>query len=145
MLTLDLFISPLKAFYNKGILIENRVTIFKRYIRKGFWLDLIGFLALLIPYIHRGLISNIFKLFFLTKFYELYYLDQYVALMIKNNFKRSHFYSIFRVVYIAFLWAHYLGIGFYKVSEYVYLTNYYGPNTPNVCWIYNSSIDIHLY
>jgi hypothetical protein len=31
-----------------------------------------------------------------------------------------------------------MGIGFYLVSLWVYENNYYGPNTPNLCWIYNS-------
>ena len=31
-----------------------------------------------------------------------------------------------------------MGIGFYMVSQWVYINNYYGPNTPNLCWVYNS-------
>lgn len=31
-----------------------------------------------------------------------------------------------------------MGIGFYLVSLWIYKSNYYGPNTPNICWIYNS-------
>ena len=64
--------------------------------------------------------------------------------MIKNYFKRSHWYSISRIVYIALLWSHYLGIGFFAVSYIVYENNSYGPNTPNHCWIYNSSIDLQV-
>ena len=34
--------------------------------------------------------------------------------------------------------AHYLGIGFYLVGYYVYSTNYYGPLTPLICWLYSA-------
>ena len=88
--------------------------------------------------VYRYFINNI------GKFYQLYYLDQYMSMMVKNHFKRSHLYSISRVVYIAVLWSHYLGIGFYFVSNVVYQNNSYGPNTPNNCWIYNSSVDIKI-
>ena len=36
------------------------------------------------------------------------------------------------------LGSHYIGIFFYMIDYYVYVTNYYGPNTPNLCWIYNA-------
>lgn len=47
-------------------------------------------------------------------------------------------YQIGRLVIFIFLVAHYLGIGFYIVGYYIYSTNYYGPNTPNISWLYNS-------
>ena len=31
-----------------------------------------------------------------------------------------------------------MGIIFYKISNYLYETNYYGPRTPNIVWVYNS-------
>jgi hypothetical protein len=34
--------------------------------------------------------------------------------------------------------AHYIGIGYFVISYWIYYNNIYGPNTPNVCWIYNA-------
>ncbi len=34
--------------------------------------------------------------------------------------------------------SHYAGGIFYAIDLYIYETNYYGPNTPNLCWLYNS-------
>lgn len=31
-----------------------------------------------------------------------------------------------------------MSIGFFLVSKWVYTNNYYGPNTPNICWVYNA-------
>ena len=39
---------------------------------------------------------------------------------------------------LLYIGSHIIGIGFYLVDWYVYTTNYYGPNTPNYCWIYGS-------
>ena len=45
---------------------------------------------------------------------------------------------IIKLATVAILYSHFIGIFFYLVSLWVYENNYYGPNTPNLCWIYNS-------
>jgi hypothetical protein len=47
-------------------------------------------------------------------------------------------YLVIKLTVVGVLYAHYMGIGFYLVSLWVYEHNFYGPNTPNLCWIYNS-------
>ncbi len=58
------------------------------------------------------------------------------TLVFQNRLKLI--YQIARLVIFIFIVAHYLGIGFYILGYYIYSTNYYGPNTPNISWIYNS-------
>lgn len=47
-------------------------------------------------------------------------------------------YLCIKLAVILIIYAHYMGIAFYLVSWWIYRNNYYGPNTPNLCWIYNS-------
>ena len=47
-------------------------------------------------------------------------------------------YLVLKLVVFSVFYAHFMGIFFYMVSYYIYETNYYGPNTPNLLWIYNS-------
>lgn len=47
-------------------------------------------------------------------------------------------YKITLLTLYALGYSHFMGVGFYLSSKWVYDNNYYGPNTPNVCWIYNS-------
>ena len=50
-LLVDVLISPLKAFYDEGILIKDRQTIVKRYIKLELWIDLSAIIAIIIPLI----------------------------------------------------------------------------------------------
>lgn len=47
-------------------------------------------------------------------------------------------YLVVKLIVFGFIYAHYMGLFFYMVSQWVYQNNYYGPNTPNLCWVYNS-------
>lgn len=47
-------------------------------------------------------------------------------------------YLVVKLVIISVYYAHFMGIFFYLVSLHIYNTNHYGPNTPNIVWIYNS-------
>lgn len=58
--------------------------------------------------------------------------------MTQLNITYSTIYLCIKLAVVLIVYAHYLGIGFYLVSLWVYNNNYYGPNTPNICWIYNS-------
>ena len=47
-------------------------------------------------------------------------------------------YLVIKLVTVSIFYAHYMGILFYLVSLALYNSNYYGPNTPMITWIYNS-------
>lgn len=62
-------------------------------------------------------------------------------MLVRNRFRRSHFYAMARIVFFMLLWGHWLGVGFFAVDYQVYASNFYGPNTPNYCWVYNSGLN----
>lgn len=105
---------------------------------------MLGLLGVIIPYVNQSVASNLFKLLFLGKIYNAYEIDKYLLMIVRNKFKHAHVYAIARVVYLTILWSHYLGVGFFAIDYMVYQTNYYGPNTPNVCWIFNSVLDYNI-
>ena len=47
-------------------------------------------------------------------------------------------YLVLKLVVLSLFFSHFVGIFFYLVSLQLYKLNYYGPNTPNIVWIYNS-------
>ena len=141
---IDIFLSPLKAYYENGVLIQNRNIIFRHYVRLSLWIDLLGFIGVLIPYTTLELITNWFKVLFIGKIYNAYQLDKYLFMLIRNRFNSSYFFSIGRVLYLALLWAHVLGVGFFAIDNHIYHTNLFGPNTPNHCWIYNSGLGFSI-
>lgn len=47
-------------------------------------------------------------------------------------------YLVIKLIILCYFYSHYMGIGFYLTSLWVYNNNYYGPNTPNLCWIYDA-------
>ena len=102
------------------MLIQNREVIFKRYVRLSLWVDLLGFIGVLVPYIVQSLVSNWLKVLFVGKLYSAYELDRYLFMLIRNGFNSSYLFSICRVVYLALLWAHVLGVGFFAIDRYIY-------------------------
>jgi len=113
-------------------------------VRFGLWIDILGLIGVIIPYIDQSVISNLFKLLFLGKLYNAYEIDRYLLMIIRNRYNRSHIYAISRVVYLTILWTHYLGVMFFSIDYTIYESNYYGPNTPNYCWIYNDLLDFNI-
>jgi len=141
---MDILLSPLKAFYSNGIMIISRVVIFKRYSRFYLWLDLVAFLSVLAPYVSLSFKTNYFKLLFFVKLIPAYDLDRYLLMYVKNQSKRSHVYGLLRLILMMVLWAHWFGVGFFALDYWVYSSNFYGPNTPNYCWIYNSALNFNI-
>ena len=108
-------------------------------MRRNFWIDIIGLLSLLIPMIFRQYYAvNLFKIFFLPKVLILNRLDRKVVSVLVFQVRTKTVYLIARLVVFMVLISHFIGIGFYMVAYYIYSTNYYGPNTPNITWIYNA-------
>ena len=65
-------------------------------------------------------------------------LDDKIVDVLVFRARTKTLYLIGRLIVFLILISHFIGIGFYMVSYYIYSTNYYGPNTPNICWLYNA-------
>lgn len=126
------------------MLVISRVAIFKRYSRVYLWVDLLALISVAAPYVSLSLNTNYFKLLFFLKLIAAYDLDKYLLMYVKNRFKNSHIYGLFRLVFFIVLWSHWFAVGFFALDYWVYTTNYYGPNTPNYCWIYNSPLTFNI-
>ena len=62
-------VSPLKAFYEKGMLIKDVSLILKRYLKLSVYLDVIAILAIVIPLAIQNVNSNWIKiLWFIMNF-----------------------------------------------------------------------------
>lgn len=139
ILIIDIFLTPLKMEYREGLLIKDTRILVKDYLRRNFWIDIIGLLCLLIPMIFKKYYAvNLLKIFFLPKILILNQLDDKVVNVLVFQVKIKTFYLISRLVVFMILISHFIGIGFYMVAHYIYSTNYYGPNTPNITWLYNA-------
>lgn len=139
ILMIDIFLTPLKMEYREGLLIKDTRILVKEYLRRNFWIDIIGLLSLLIPMIFRQYYAvNLLKIFFLPKVLILNRLDRKVVNVLVFQVRTKTIYLIARLVVFMILISHFIGIGFYMVAYYIYSTNYYGPNTPNITWIYNA-------
>lgn len=82
---LDILISPLKAYYQNGILVTSRVAILKRYYQLYLWLDLIALVSIIAPYVSLSLSTNYFKLLFASKLLTAYELDKYLLMYIQTK------------------------------------------------------------
>lgn len=139
ILVVDIFLTPLKMEYREGLLIKDTRILVKDYLRRNFWIDIIGLLAVVIPMAFRQYYAvNLLKIFFLPKVVILNLLDDKVVSVLVFQVKIKTVYLIARLVVFMILISHFIGIGFYMTGYYVYSTNYYGPNTPNISWLYNA-------
>lgn len=125
--------------YKEGLLIKNRRLLLKQYINSYLWIDVIGLVSLIVPVILKQYYAaNLAKIFFLPKIVVLNNLDAKIVNVLIFRARTKTFYLIGRLLVFMVMISHYIGIGFYMVGYYVYSTNYYGPNTPNLCWLYNA-------
>ena len=72
VLTVDCFLSTLKAYYSHGQLVTHPRLIVKRYIRVRLWLDILAIISILVPISSQLYALNWVKIFFLPKLYTLY-------------------------------------------------------------------------
>ena len=139
ILAADVLISPLKAYYDCGLLITNPHLTLRRYTRACIWIDLAGIVVVIVPLATGNLNANYGK--------ALWFLKVYTAFLINNEYERmtqlhltlNTCYLIFKIFVVFYWFSHFIGVGFYRVSLWVYQNNYYGPNTPNICWIYHAT------
>lgn len=112
--------------------------IVKRYLRVRFYIDVIAIISIAIPFISGTFALNWIKALFFLKIYTVYEIDKEFIRVSQLKIKYHTFYLLCRLILFLYLGSHYLGIWFYMVDYWVYANNYYGPNTPNICWIYNA-------
>lgn len=135
----DIFLTPLKMKYREGLLIKDRKILLSEYLEFNFWIDAMALFSVVFPLILRQYYAaNLIKILFYPKIIILNQLDMRIVKVLVFNVKAKTFYLIGRLVVFMIMISHYIGIGFYMVGYYVYSTNYYGPNTPNLCWLYNA-------
>jgi hypothetical protein len=89
--------------------------------------------------------TNYIRGIFLIRIYQLFDIDNDFQKLVQHQLRLYVFYMLFRLIVSFFFASHYigifiinLGIGFYLVDYQVYSSNFYGPNTPLYCWIYNA-------
>lgn len=66
-----MLISPLKAFYEQGLLIKDVNVIFGEYIKVAVYIDAIGVLCVMVPLVTGNIYTNWIKVLWVVKFYNL--------------------------------------------------------------------------
>lgn len=130
--------APCKAFYQDGLLITDSVAILRRYISFEGPLDLLTIISVIIPLATGSLGANWMKIIWVLKFYTVSRINDEFERVTQLYITWSTIYLVIKLATVGILYSHFIGIFFYLVSLWVYENNYYGPNTPNICWIYNS-------
>ena len=138
LLILDCVVNSFKSFYKHGLLITNRRLIIKRYLIPWFWLDILAIISICLPVFTENFTFNWIKIIFLIKLRTAYIIDKQFTRVTQLRINLHSFYLLSRLIVFLVLGSHYLGIWFYMIDYYIYETNYYGPNTPNICWLYNA-------
>ena len=72
------------------------------------------------PLLDSRVIFNFFKFLFLFKLITAYQLDKYLMMLIRNRFKRSHYYAVGRIVFFMILWSHWMAVGYYALDYWIY-------------------------
>ena len=138
VLIADILVCLNRGYYSHGILILDRKRIYRHYLRYHFFIDLLGLIVVMACFFSGAFVMNYFKALFLLKLYNLYLIDVTFQRVLQFHRTRSTIYMVGRLILIMIMACHYLGGIFYAIDLYVYNTNYYGPNTPSWCWIYNA-------
>lgn len=138
VLIADIVVSLNRGYYNQGILVLDRKKIYHHYLRYHSWIDILGLIVVMMCFFSGNFTLNYFKVLFLLKLYNLYLIDVTFQRVLQFHRTRSTIYLVSRLVLLMVMSCHYLGGIFYAIDYYVYSTNYYGPNTPAWCWIYNA-------
>lgn len=138
VLFLDILISPFKAYYSEGWLIKDIGLIFNRYIKFELYLDIIALLSVIIPLATGNVESNWIKILWFLKIYAMNKINEEFQRVTQLYITYNTIYLVMKLVVVTYFVGHFLGIIFYLVSLYLYNTNYYGPFTPTILWIYNS-------
>lgn len=63
----DMLISPLKCYYEEGLLINDLSLILRKYLKVDFWIDVLGLISVVVPLATGSLGLNLMKLVWLAK------------------------------------------------------------------------------
>lgn len=137
-LCFDVLLAPCKAFYQDGLLITDSVAILRRYFSFEGPLDFLAIISVIIPLATQSLPANWMKIIWVFKFYTVSRINDEFERVTQLYISWSTTYLVIKLATVGILYSHFMGIFFYLVSLWVYENNYYGPNTPNICWIYSS-------
>lgn len=132
LLGTDIFLKFFSAFYEKGLLIENKSLIIKNYWRSSFFSDLLTFLSVL----HNALgfndgsvllniLNKILQSFIFLKLVEV---NKYLCLLeeiIHFGQKGIAFFHLFKLAISIFFFSHIMGCLWHAVC-------YYGPYDKNI-------------
>ena len=138
VLLIDMAISPLKAYYADGLLIRDVTLILKRYLKLEIYLDIICILVIGIPMIVGNVNSNWIKLLWFIKLYSIDRINDEFQRLTQLYIIKNTVFLVCKLVIFSIIYGHFMAIFFYIISMQLYNTNYYGPNTPNIVWVYNS-------
>ena len=140
VLIADVLISPLKAYYSEGLLIKDVGLIFKEYTRRAIYVDLTGIIIILVP-LAVGWVNiyvNWLKILWFIKLYTIDKINDEFQRITQLYIIRNTIFLVSKLIIFSIIYAHFYAIFFYLVSYYLYVTNYYGPNTPMILYLYNS-------
>jgi hypothetical protein len=56
--------------------------------------------------------------------------------VLMSNMKINSAYLIFRQIVMVLIASHYYAVTYFALSKWIYDTNYYGPSTPVISWVY---------
>ena len=126
------------GYYHQGILFTDRLKVSQNYFKKYFLIDFVAIVTVSTCFFTGSMILNYIKVLFYLKVVNLNKIDTIYQKMLIFYLKWNMIYLIFRQIIIVLISTHYLGVVFFAIDNYVYSTNYYGPSTPALCWVYNA-------
>lgn len=138
VLIVDVFVTLNKGFYRQGVLVFNRKEIYRHYLRQHLAIDMLALIVVMMSFFSGAFLVNYIKILFLLKLYNFHVIDVSFQRVLQFHRTRSTVYMVSRLIVIMIMLCHYLGGIFYAIDLFVYNNNFYGPNTPSWCWLYNA-------
>lgn len=115
----------------------DKLKIVKNYLVKYFIIDFVSVLIVTACFFSQNMALNYVKVIFYLKITSLNRIDMIYQKMLIFYLKWNMVYLVFRQIVIVMVSTHYLGIIFFAIDNYVYSTNYFGPSTPILSWVFN--------
>ena len=126
------------AYYQKGKLIKSRLSIFEKYVKFQFWIDLTCFLIVVIYLLsfNRNLIY--LKIFFYLKVYSLVKIDRAVLHRLEMERIAYCIYRLIRLILLLWFITTWIATIFFAIDYHFYLAKgyYYQKNQ---LWLTNTS------
>ena len=120
----------------------DRPRIFSNYVRSFFLIDFLTVIILFLCPITKYFYLNYAKLILLSKVIRLFQIDDFYLRRLNLHRKSKALYVIFKLMIIIFLLSHLVGLIFYAMDSYFYVTGYY---EPDFCWLISSTAYSPIY